>query len=371
MIYPRLLQSVWQKTQDTAIFDIDHNGIGPLSDCISCTVTEEKNGSYTLSMEYPVGGVRWLDIDVGRTIVCKPNQHAQEQPFIIKKISKAMGGKVKIDAEHLSYNANGILVTGFNAGNSGGFRTSLNDSALENYFIFDTDIVKTGVYIGVYKPPRSIRSLLLDDKTGSFISLYGGEFEFDRLSIFAHTSRGTDRGVTIRYGKNLTALTQTRTAREFATAVYPYWHNENSDGTRYVELSEKILQFGVSDYSDIYKTIPLDLTSQFDEAPTKSDLRNAAITWINDNWKEAPLFNLNISFIELAKTTEYADIANAETVKLCDTITVIHPEFGLSNKMQVIKTVYNALQDRYKSIEVGDPIDSLASTILKLTGGKK
>lgn len=371
MIYPRLLQSVWRNAQELAIFDINHNGIGSLSDCISCTVTEEKNSSYTLSMEYPVGGVRWMDLDVGRTIVCRPNHYAQEQPFIIKKISKAMGGKVKVDAEHFSYNANGILVAGFNAGNSGGFRTFLNNNALENYFVFDTDIAKSGSYIGVYKPPRSIRSLLLDDKEGSFVSLYGGEFEFDGISIFAHANRGADRGVTIRYGKNLTALTQTRTARDFATAVYPYWHNDSSDGTRYVELPEKILPFGASDYSDIYKTIPLDLTSQFDSAPAEADLRDAAKAWINDNWKEAPSFNLNISFIELAKTVEYANVANAESVRLCDTITVIHPEFGLSNKMQVVKTVYDALQGRYKSIEVGDPIDTLAGTILKLAGGKK
>ena len=372
MNYPRLLQSVYRvDNQGSSVFDVDHNGIGPLSDCITCEVSEEKNGAYTLSMEYPVGGLHWLDLDIGRTIVCKPNQYDQEQPFIIKKISKAMAGRIKIDAEHISYNANGIIVAGFNAGNAGAFRTFINDNALNNQFTFDSDIVATGVHIGVYKPPRSMRSLLLDKKNSSFIGLYGGEFEFNRLAIFAHKSRGSDRGVIIRYGKNLTALTQTRTAREFATAVYPYWYNANAQATRYVELPEKILDLGTADYSDIYKTIPIDLSSKFEEAPTPEELREAATIWINDNWEPSPPLNIKLSFVELSKTTEYANIAAAEMVKLCDTVTVFYPDFNLSLKMQVIKTLYDALTGRYKSIEVGDPIDTLADTIIKMAGGKE
>ena len=32
------------------------NGIGRLSDCISCTVTEERNGIYECEFKYPITG---------------------------------------------------------------------------------------------------------------------------------------------------------------------------------------------------------------------------------------------------------------------------------------------------------------------------
>ncbi len=368
MNYPRLFKNIYAVDDNGASFlNIDCNGMGPLADCLSCEVTEEKNGVFTLSMEYPVGGLHWLDIDIGRTIVCKPNQFTREQPFMIKKISKAMGGKIKVNADHIIYDASGIMVTGFNAGNSVLFKQHVASNAVDCPFVFGSDISKAGTYSGVYKAPRNLRSLLFEGKD-SFLGLYGGEFSFDRLSIYAHQSRGADRGVSVRYGKNLTALTQTRTAREFATACYPYWYEKDKG---YVELTEKVLYYGAIDYSDIYKTIPLDLTDEFEEAPTQSQLREAATAWINANWQSAPPYNIKLSFVELSKTAEYADIAAAEEVQLCDTITVIHPEFNISAKMQVIKTVYDVSKDRYTSVEVGDPIDTLADTILKLTGGKK
>ena len=368
MNYPRLLDSFFY---DSSKYSISRNGIGVLSDATDCAVTEEMNGVFTLTMTYPVGGIHWLDIDVGMYIVCQPNEFADEQPFLIKKISKAMGGSVKIDAEHISYNASGIMVSGFNAGNSGAFRTFLNEEAVNNVIgiSFGTDIKKSATHIGIYKPPRSMRSLLLD-KDDSFVSLYGGEFEFNGLSIFAHQRRGADRGVTIRYGKNLTALTQTRNIRDFATSGYPYWYKSNADGTRYVDLPEKILHYGVAEYSDIEKTELIDLSSKFDSAPSESELRSAATEWINDNWKSSPPYSITLSFVDLSKTTEYANIAAAEKVMIGDTITVIQPEMNIGAKLRVVKTVYDVLQNRYKSIGIGDPVETIADTIIKISGGK-
>lgn len=363
MSYPRLLDSVFYNGK----YSISRNGVGILSDATDCTVTEEMNGIFTLSMTYPVGGLHWIDIDVGMYIVCKPNEFADEQPFIIKKISKAMGGSVKIDADHISYAASGVMISGFNSANSGAFRAFVNSNAVNNVvgIVFDTDIEKSALYIGAYKPPRSMRSVLLE-KEDSFSMLYGGEFEFNGLSVFAHSRRGSDRGVTIRYGKNLIALTQTRNIRDFATSGYPYWFDENADGTKYVELPEKVLQYGVLEYSDIEKTELIDLSNKFDSAPSQSDLRAAATDWINENWKSSPPYNITLSFVDLSKTTEYAKIASAENVMIGDTITVVHPKMNISAKLRVVKTVYDVLRNRYKSIDIGDPIDTIADTILKI-----
>ena len=37
--------------------EFSNNGLGRLSDAISCTVTEERNGQYELELTYPVAGL--------------------------------------------------------------------------------------------------------------------------------------------------------------------------------------------------------------------------------------------------------------------------------------------------------------------------
>lgn len=371
MTYPRLLDSVYYR----GAYDISRNGIGVLSDATECTVTEELNGGYMLSMSYPVGGAHWLDIDVGMIIVCKPNDLSADQPFVIKKISKAMGGSIKIDAEHLSYNASGIMVSGFSASSASEFSGGVARNAVDNAngLIFSTDIEKSGSYDGANQPPRSMRSLLLDKKN-SFVSIYGGELDYDGRYIYAVQQRGADNGVTIRYGKNLIALTQNRSIRQSASSGYPYWYKKDKDTSQYVELPEKIIK-----YENVFerlkngkKTELIDLSSEFDSAPSEDDLRSAAYAWIAENQQTQPKYTISLSFVELAKTTEYAEYAKlglpGESVMLGDTLTVINPEMEISAKLRVVKTVYDALAGRYKSVDVGDPIDTLADTIIKMRG---
>ena len=53
------------------------NGLGRLIDAISCTVTEERNGSYELHMEYPIDGALMDQITYSRIIY---QQQVQEDP---------------------------------------------------------------------------------------------------------------------------------------------------------------------------------------------------------------------------------------------------------------------------------------------------
>ena len=79
------------------------NGLGRLTDAISCIVTEEeRNGSYELHMEYPIDGHLMEEITYSRIICAVPADYKAMQPFRIYRISK-LSGIVEIDAEHISY----------------------------------------------------------------------------------------------------------------------------------------------------------------------------------------------------------------------------------------------------------------------------
>ena len=73
--------------------------------------------------------------------------------------------------------------------------------------------------------------------------------------------------------------------------------------------------------------------------------------------------SIKVSFIDLAQTEEYKDVASLQNVKLCDVINVEFEKYGISTTAKVVKTVYDVLADRYESIEVGSVRTGLTTTI--------
>lgn len=334
------------------------NGLGGLPDAVRCVVVEERNGSFELEMEYPIDGIRYSELTLRRIIYCKPNSFDSKQPFRIYSISKPLNGIVTINAAHISYDLSGIPVRPIGECHSAGdaFVQLGASSVTSNPFLFNTDVTKAGTFSTAV--PKSIRNLLGGEE-GSILDIYGGEYEFDKYTVFLHNNRGSDRGVTIRYGKNLTDLNQEENCSELFTGVYPYYYTE---GDGLVEVDGRIVN--VNGTYNFTKILPLDLSSEFDEKPDKSDLLAKAKEYITNNNIGVPKVNLKVSFVQLAQSEEYSNIALLETVKLCDDVGVYFEELGVTNsKAKCVKTEYDVLTDKYNSIELGEARTNLANTI--------
>lgn len=224
------------------------NGIGILRDVISCQVTEERNGEFELEMEYPVMGIRYKDLRLRRIIMAKANPYSDLQPFRIYSITKPINGIVTVNAEHISYDMSGLPVAPFTASTiQNAFTNMKAAAAVDCPFSFSTD-KSTAADMTVSKP-ASMRSLL-GGVEGSILDVYGGEYEFDRYEVKLWNKRGADRGVSIRYGKNLTDLKQEENCSSVYTGVYPFWYSEQ-DGL--VQLDEKIVK--ASGYIRFYQDI--------------------------------------------------------------------------------------------------------------------
>ena len=91
------------------------NGLGQLTDAISCIVEEERNGKYELTMEYPVDGLHFEDLVHSTFIKATPSDGKDPQPFRVYSISKPIGGRCTIKAEHISYMLSEIPVDLFTA----------------------------------------------------------------------------------------------------------------------------------------------------------------------------------------------------------------------------------------------------------------
>ena len=333
------------------------NGIGLLRDCIRCTVTEERNGGYELELVYPITGQHYAALALRALIRAKPNPAGSEQDFRIYKISRPIGGQVTVNAQHISYDLSGVPASPFSAQNAPAALAGLKaHAAAECPFDFWTDLSTTAAF--TVSVPSSIRSLL-GGVEGSILDVYGGEYEWDNTTVKLHARRGIDRGVTIRYGKNLTDLTQEENCAEVYTGVYPYW--AGSDGSGLVQLPEKTLA-AQGNYGFV-RILPLDLSEKFEQPPTEEQLRTAAQTYMKQNRIGVPKVSMTVSFAQLGQTKEYEGKALLEQVDLGDTVRVEFSRLGVSASARCVKTVYNVLLDRYDSVELGDARANIADTI--------
>lgn len=337
------------------------NGLGRLSAATSCFVKEERNGEYELEMQYPIAGPLFGELQESRIISAVPADGKERQPFRIYRITKGINGIAIINAEHISYQLSLVPVMPFTATTAPETVIKLKANATETIpFDLWTDITTEANY--TQRIPKSFRACL-GGSQGSFLDTYGGEFEWDNWTVKIHASRGLNKGVTIRYGKNLTDLEQEENIQDTYTGIVPYWYKEETETL--VTLPEKVVMSDNADRFPFHRVLPHDFTSNFEQEPSAEALRTAAQNYVRNNNIGIPKVSLDVSFVALWQTDEYKDIANQERINLCDTVTVVFEELGVSATAKVIETEYNVLLDRYESIKIGEAKSSFADTFVK------
>ena len=369
---------------DYAEKDFVTNGVGRLSDCISCVVTEERNGIYECEFEYPMDGAHFSEIKEGMIIACTHDDAGDIQPFDIYGHSAPINGVVTFYAHHVSYRLSNAVVMPFTATSCVEAILAIpNNLANGSEFSFWTNKGTAGDYEN--KVPTNARGLL-GGQQNSLLDVYGtGDYEFDKFMVRLYTNRGADTGVQVRYGKNLIDLKDDLSEETSYNAVVPYWLSADGE---LVTLDEKLLIYNGAIYKTTYLTdhelvilrtetdepievryrvinaVPLDMSDAFEEAPTQEQLRQAATSRFESSYAWLPSHNISIDFVQLWQTEEYKEYAPLQRVRLCDTVSVYYPKLGVEAvKEKVIKTVFNVLLDRYDSIELGTLQTTLAQAI--------
>lgn len=333
--------------------------IGWLSECTACEVTEERNGVYELELVYPIGATHANDIVTDCYIKAKPNQTSTNQLFHIYKVSKPINGEFTVYAEHVSYILSGYPVPTVSA--SGNAQVAINAilTAAKNQIGKATGFTAATIDITLSSSINlsnvSARAAL-GGVEGSVLYTYGGEYEFDNYTIKLHKSRGKDNGVRIAYGKNMTELKCDVDMSASYTGIFGYVKTDD------VNLTSS---YNVTNTSGISTRILVrDFSSDFgSNAPTQSSLDAAVQKYAEDNDINSIKASVTVSFVNLAQSPEYANIAPLETVNLCDTVTIYHKELGVNIKAKVIKTVYDTIAEKYTKIELGSARTNMSSII--------
>lgn len=344
------------------------NGLGRLNDCVELLVTEHLNGQYTATMKYPVSGIHFNEIELQGIIKLSANQFDEPQLFRIVNVSKPLNGIVEYELNHITYDLSYTSVAPFTSDYVRPTLVALWDNMTGGKsFSISTDINDSEHRTHKFKneKPQSCRALF-GGQEGSLIDIFGGEYHYDNLKVELLAKRGADHGVKIKYGKNLTDITQDETNENVYTHVIPYAQDSNKNTI----IGDTITLFNVAESK--MRILNLDLSDKFqgengeETKITVKDVNREARYYVERNNLTEPRVSLDVSFLDLSQTVEYANIAPLETVSLGDTVYVDYPTLGVSAKARVIEYEWDSLRERYNSVDIGDAKARLSTTIAEI-----
>ena len=359
-------------------------GLGEI-DATKAQVTRERNGNYTLYIEYPASGPLAGTFKNDMRIKSDAGLRTKNQTFFISRISKDSTGILKIYAKHISHLTETMAIRN-NTNATGTAQAALAIWALNALggIRFDTwsdiDLTsKTSWNIADFKTARDV----LGGVKGSILDVWGGEYEFDNTVIRLHKQLGRKSPTVLEYGRNILRAEDDQDIEGAYTSVYPYaTYTPENQGTGEggatsqqitVELPEKYVD---GPYIGLYnerRVLIVDFSSNFKdkEVPTIDKLRRLAKEYAINNRLGLPKINTKIEYVDLSKTLDYKLTQILEEAELCDIVPVYYPQIGLTSEDAKLTTiVYDVLLEQNDSVEVGVIGDGFKSSMTSNLSGK-
>jgi len=359
-------------------------GLGEI-DATKAQVTRERNGNYTLYIEYPASGPLASAFKNDMRIKSDAGLRTKNQTFFISRIVKDSTGILKIYAKHISHLTETMAVRN-NTNATGTAQAALAIWALNALggIRFDTwsdiDLTsKTSWNIADFKTARDV----LGGVKGSILDVWGGEYEFDNTVIRLHKQLGRKSPTVLEYGRNILRAEDDQDIEGAYTSVYPYaTYTPENQGTGEggatsqqitVELPEKYVD---GPYIGLYnerRVLIVDFSSNFKdkEVPTIDKLRRLAKEYAINNRLGLPKINTKIEYVDLSKTLDYKLTQILEEAELCDIVPVYYPQIGLTSEDAKLTTiVYDVLLEQNDSVEVGVIGDGFKSSMTSNLSGK-
>ena len=134
-----------------------------------------------------------------------------------------------------------------------------------------------------------------------------------------------------------------------------------------VQLDDPIIKINIPEANSMKydRILSLDLSSEFDEEPTKEKLKIKAEEYISKNKVGTVRHTTEVSFIDLQSTTEKDKYLNFDHVEIGDPVRVIYTELGVDVELRVISTEYDVLTDKYIKVELGEKEDKLSTSSIQ------
>ena len=335
-----LILNLYSKTET----NFAHNGLKILKP-LEAIVKEEINGDYSLKITMPKGSA-----EIQNEQIIKVPTPKSSQLFRVYNTDVDMLGNPVYYARHIFYDLLDYFIEDTRPEGDGAFAIS---KILENTpFSGNSDITKQET--AYYMMMSPVKAILGADN--AFIEVWGGELERDNFTVRMKNHLGENRGVSIRYRKNLTGLRLQTDLSGVATKIMPTGLQE--DGQTLLKLPEVYVSSPLIDNYVNVKTTRIHYSDiKIDEETTRTQaldmLRNAARAEF-EKGLDKPLVTATVEFIPLQDTEEYKDLKILEHVYLGDTVNIFHEDLNITLEAEVISYEFDALSKRYIKVTVGN-----------------
>ena len=310
-------------------------------------VHNSDNGDYYLELTCSTD---YNDYLANNNILVAPTPQG-EQAFRIRDVTKSKN-RITLKAWHVFYDSENYLIQ-----DSYAVDKTCNE-ALDYFNIaLDEDSPFTTISdITAVNSYRCVRTSFYDCIM-TIIDRWGGHLKRDNWSIGIYNNIGTDNGINIQYKKNLEELTAEYNWDSVVTKLLPV----GADG---------LLLEDIYVYAPITYDIPYTKCVSFDQGHiSEDDYTDEEGTLDEDAYNEALLADLEAQAIEYVNTycyplVNYTLKANPEKVTdIGDTINVIDERIGINVTTEVISYEYDAITDKYVSLEFGNFTNTLSNLL--------
>lgn len=366
----------------------DTYGLGEL-DVTKGTATRERNGNYTLYAEIPVNDPMVAILKKEMKLKVDAGLRTKNQTFEISRIVKDSSNIVKIYGQHISHKLEYMALRNATAFAGSAYSAlGIWKGALIGDLRFDvwSDIQTVGKGVFDISKMENARQAL-GGVEGSILDIYGGEYEFDNMTVRLHKQLGRTAPTVLEYGRNILSAESDETIESAYTSVLPFATytpdkpegdtSDNQPDAVTVTLPEDYVD---SKYKDLYahrRIKIVDFSSEFKsdgknkDIPTVEKLRKMATDYMDRNAIGKPKINTKIEYADLARTLDYADRGWIEEVELCDIVPVYYPQIGLTDETLEITTItYDFVNERNESVEFGDIGTNVRATMQNGLAGK-
>ena len=366
----------------------DTYGLGELN-VTKGNVTRERNRNYTLYAEIPVNDPMVASLEKEMKLKADAGLRTKNQTFEISRIVKDSSNIVKIYGQHISHKLEYIVLRNATAFAGSAFSAlSIWKGALIGDLTFDvwSDIQTTGKGVFDISKMENARQAL-GGVEGSILDIYGGEYEFDNMTVRLHKQLGRTAPTVLEYGRNILSAELDETIESAYTSVLPFAtytpdkpEGDTSDSQpdpvtvtlpeNYVDSKYKALyahrRIKVVDFSSEFKS-----DSKSKDIPTPDKLRKITTDYMERNAIGKPKINIKIEYADLAKTLDYADNGWIEELELCDIVPIYYPQIGLTDETAKVTTItYDFVNERNESVEFGDIGTNVRATMQSGLAGR-
>ena len=310
----------------------DKNGLAVLNEAVECKIIEKLNNEYELILSYPLHSKKAQYLQPFNVI------KADGQLFRIYNTDKDSNtGLVTVYARHIFYDLLNYIIEDRRAENKTckeALDIILEEIGLSEVYTAESDLTEVATQYFVKKNGVEAVFLLVNE--------WQGELVRDNYTIGIMKSKGTDRGVHIRYGKNIIGISEKLNCDNVATWIYPV----GMDG---ITLPEKYLLNPLWEGSD-YPDFALVKMVEFKEANSEGLLRIEAQKYLDSH--AIPDVNYKVDFILLGQTEEYRNYKALEHVEVGDIVTVKHSILGIDIKVKVISIEKDILSAKTQGLNL-------------------